>query len=186
MKNAITALVVLIVIGVAGYFLLVRNDVTPTPSDNLSEDREVKGTVTNVDASSVPVDGPTYITVKADDGSETVVAVPSMGRNLCAAQANLTLTETLKVGDRVEVRGSAGADDMVIPCESEDHYIRLEQPGAGAKLNIDAVCEGALAYMTFPDGEAAAKFVADCKAGNRPEVIEKYREDNNLGDGAAI
>jgi hypothetical protein len=56
---------------------------------------------------------------------------------------------------------------------------------AGAKIDIDAVCEGALAYMTFPSGEAAAEFVAECKAGNRPEVIEQYIRDNGL-DGASI
>jgi hypothetical protein len=54
------------------------------------------------------------------------------------------------------------------------------------KLNINVVCEGALAYMSFPDGDAAAKFVEECKAGEHPEVIEKYKADMNLGDGAAI
>jgi len=64
-----------------------------------------------------------------------------------------------------------------------------QQPQAGgsqAKINIDAVCQGALAYMTFPDGAAAEKFVAECKEGKHPEVIEKYRADMNLGAGAAI
>ena len=57
--------------------------------------------------------------------------------------------------------------------------------GASAKINIDAVCEGVLAYMTFPDGDAAATFVAECKEGKHPEVIEKYKADMHL-DGAAI
>lgn len=55
-----------------------------------------------------------------------------------------------------------------------------------AKININAVCDGALAYMTFPDGDAAAKFVAECKEGKHPEVIEKYKADMNLGGGAQI
>ncbi len=54
------------------------------------------------------------------------------------------------------------------------------------KLNIDVVCTSALAYMSFPNGEAADKFVADCKEGKHPEVIERYKADMNLGDGAAI
>lgn len=54
------------------------------------------------------------------------------------------------------------------------------------KLNIDAVCEGALAYMTFPSGAESDKFVAECKEGKHPEVIEKYKKDMNLGDGATI
>lgn len=56
----------------------------------------------------------------------------------------------------------------------------------GAKLNIDAVCQGALAYMSFPDAKAAETFVAECKEGKHPEVIEKYKKDMNLGDGATI
>lgn len=59
-------------------------------------------------------------------------------------------------------------------------------PAASAgKININAVCEGALAYMTFPDGASAEAFVAECKEGKHPEVIEKYKADLNL-DGAAI
>ena len=55
-----------------------------------------------------------------------------------------------------------------------------------AKINIDAVCQGALAYMTFPDGASADAFVQDCKEGKHPEVIERYKADMNLGAGAAI
>lgn len=55
-----------------------------------------------------------------------------------------------------------------------------------AKININAVCEGAIAYMTFPDGAAADAFIADCKEGKHPEVIEKYKADLNLGAGVAI
>ncbi|MDB5244197.1 MAG: hypothetical protein JWN18_67 [Parcubacteria group bacterium] len=64
-----------------------------------------------------------------------------------------------------------------------------DTPNSGAqqgKLNIDAVCDGALAYMTFPDGASAQAFVAECKEGKHPEVIEKYKADNNLGDGKQI
>ena len=61
-----------------------------------------------------------------------------------------------------------------------------ESSGAQGKLDINVVCEGALAYMTFPDGAAAEKFVAECKAGDHPEVIEKYRADMNLGTGVSI
>lgn len=54
------------------------------------------------------------------------------------------------------------------------------------KLDINAVCEGALAYMSFPDGAAAEAFVAECKEGKHPEVIEQFRAQLNAGDGAAI
>ncbi len=54
------------------------------------------------------------------------------------------------------------------------------------KLDINVICEGALAYMTFPDGASADRFVAECKEGKHPEVIERYKSDMNLGDGATI
>lgn len=59
------------------------------------------------------------------------------------------------------------------------------QNAPNAKIDINAVCEGALAYMTFTDGAAAATFVAECKEGKHPEVIEKFRKDTGL-DGAVI
>jgi len=55
-----------------------------------------------------------------------------------------------------------------------------------AKIDVNAVCDGALAYMTFPDGASAEAFLAECKEGKRPEVIEKYKADLNLGAGAQI
>jgi hypothetical protein len=58
-------------------------------------------------------------------------------------------------------------------------------PSAG-KINVDAVCRGALAYMTFPDGASADAFVEECREGKHPEVIERYKADMNLGAGAAI
>ncbi len=54
------------------------------------------------------------------------------------------------------------------------------------KLDINAVCEGALAYMTFTDSASAEVFVSECKEGKHPEVIERFKADMNLGDGATI
>jgi len=68
---------------------------------------------------------------------------------------------------------------------SEVSEERVEQPNQG-KLDINVVCEGALAYMTFPDGESAEQFVAECKAGEHPEVIERYKAEMNVGADAAI
>lgn len=70
----------------------------------------------------------------------------------------------------------------------------VETPAAGSeggtpisgKIDINAVCEGALAYMTFPDAASADAFVAECKEGKHPEVIEHFKADMNLGDDAAI
>lgn len=62
----------------------------------------------------------------------------------------------------------------------------IESQDSQSKLDINVVCESALAYMTFTDGESAAQFVAECKAGEHPEVIERYKADMGYGEGAAI
>ena len=54
-----------------------------------------------------------------------------------------------------------------------------------AKLNIRAVCENALSYMSFVDGDAAEKFVDECVEGMHPEVIERYLLDMGV-DGKVI
>lgn len=54
------------------------------------------------------------------------------------------------------------------------------------KININEVCQGALIRMTFTDGAAAEKFVAECKEGKHPEVIEQFKAEMNLEDGAQI
>ncbi|OGG41982.1 hypothetical protein A2837_02120 [Candidatus Kaiserbacteria bacterium RIFCSPHIGHO2_01_FULL_46_22] len=59
-------------------------------------------------------------------------------------------------------------------------------PAPETKINIEVVCEGALAYMSFPDGDSADEFVAECKAGEHPEVIERYKAEMNPGAGAEI
>lgn len=81
---------------------------------------------------------------------------------------------------------------------SSDHWAKYNMKGiftvtnmvspspAQGKLNINAVCESALAYMTFPDAASAEVFVSECKEGKHPEVIERYKADMGLGDGAAI
>ncbi len=54
------------------------------------------------------------------------------------------------------------------------------------KININAVCDGVLAYMTFTDSASADIYVAECKEGKHPEVIEHYKAQMNLGAGATI
>ncbi len=62
----------------------------------------------------------------------------------------------------------------------------IEPDSANGKLNIDVVCDSALAYMSFPDGASAEAFVAECKEGKHPQVIEQYKEQMGLGEGVAI
>lgn len=70
--------------------------------------------------------------------------------------------------------------------DKEEVVPNTQNETVSGKIDINAVCEGALSYMTFPDGASADAFVAECKEGKHPQVIEKYKADMNLGDGAAI
>ena len=75
---------------------------------------------------------------------------------------------------------------VYISIRSNQPTASVEPAPSNGKLNINVVCESALAYMTFPDGKSADAFVADCKEGKYPEVIENYKKQMNLGVGAQI
>ena len=54
------------------------------------------------------------------------------------------------------------------------------------KININAICDGALAYMSFPNGAEAEAWVAACKRGEHPEAIEQWKQQNGITDDRAI
>ncbi|MFM2357679.1 MAG: hypothetical protein RJA61_416 [Candidatus Parcubacteria bacterium] len=92
------------------------------------------------------------------------------------------------------------ADGFVVIREalSSDHWAKYDMEGiftitkmidpasVQGKINIDVVCEQALTYMSFPDAKSAEVFVAECKEGKYPEVIEQYKASLNLGEDVAI
>lgn len=55
-----------------------------------------------------------------------------------------------------------------------------------AKIDINAVCDGALAYMSFPNGAEADAWVAACKRGEHPEAIDQWKQMNGITDDRAI
>ena len=59
---------------------------------------------------------------------------------------------------------------------------QMEKQASLGKIDMDAICDGALAYMTFADSAKADAFVADCKMGKHPEVVEQYLENMNLDE----
>jgi hypothetical protein len=54
-----------------------------------------------------------------------------------------------------------------------------------SKIDVRVACESALIYMTFPNGEAAQKFVDECVEGKHPSVLERYIQELGV-DGATI
>lgn len=79
------------------------------------------------------------------------------------------------------------ADETPAPAAMEEDG--LEEPTTGVptqgKINPQVACESALVYMTFENGAAADAFVAECVAGEHPEVIERYINEMGI-DGAQI
>jgi hypothetical protein len=60
------------------------------------------------------------------------------------------------------------------------------EPPMQGKLDITAVCQSALAYMTFADAASADAFVQACIEGKHPEVIDRYRKDMGLDEAVAL
>jgi hypothetical protein len=83
------------------------------------------GKVITVDMTQVAVDGPAVVTLRTSAGNDVKINVPSFGILLCKAHASILGASTLKVGDAVEVRGTVGEDGTIVPCQSEDHYLRV-------------------------------------------------------------
>ncbi len=69
-----------------------------------------------------------------------------------------------------------------IPATDENPTGQSDQ----AKIDINAVCEGALAYMSFPSSVEAEAWVVACKNGEHPEAIEQWKQMNGITDDRAI
>lgn len=90
-----------------------------TPSDDV-----IQGTVSSVDLEQVMVDGPAVITLETADDSTVEIRVPSMGRNLCLA-TDLADPYQIEIGDTVEVNGTMDEEGAIVPCASEEHFLRV-------------------------------------------------------------
>jgi hypothetical protein len=61
-----------------------------------------------------------------------------------------------------------------------------QEVNSEAKININTVCEGALAYMSFPSGAEADAWVAACIRGEHPEAIDQWKQMNGITDDRVI
>lgn len=69
---------------------------------------------------------------------------------------------------------------------SEAPTTETQNGTASQKIDINAICEGALAYMSFPSGAEAEAWVEACKRGEHPAAIEQWKEMNGITDDRAI
>jgi hypothetical protein len=194
-KSVLFALIAILVV-IASYLVLTQNTADSALGGNALDatpkDMTLSGTYTclpHMDTSG-PQTMECAFGLKTDDGDYYAV---NFGESADAATQ-------FQSGAHIRAEGNVVIKEAL----SSDHWQKYNMTGiftvtkilevtpqqntdaSSAKINIDAVCDGALAYMTFPNGDAAAKFVAECKEGKHPEVLEKYKADMNLGDGKAI
>lgn len=132
---AIAAAVAVLIAGGAYYLLQDRPMTEPlvvpevvqeeTPTE-VTETRDARGVVTNIDLEGMMVDGPGLITIRTDADAVAVIAIPSMGLPMCPAKEFIADLATITEGDTVSVRGEVNVDGRIMPCASVDHYLKIE------------------------------------------------------------
>lgn len=98
-------------------------------------------------------------------------------------------TKTIVLSLGVIILVAAGAYFFMqtpVTSVAEQAETNTTTPPPQGKLDMNAVCQGALAYMSFPDAGAADAFVKECIEGKHPEVIEQYRAQMNVGADVAL
>jgi len=127
MKKIIIFLLLVVVIAL-GIGFLARDTQAPVNGPDLSAEVSnvtVQGVVTDVNLEQAMVDGPYLVVVAEEDGSEAIIAVPSMAIDMCVAKDNITHPSDIKKGMTVEASGALASDGNIVPCESPSHYLRV-------------------------------------------------------------
>ncbi len=188
-KNILVSVCLLFLVAAAGYFSFKDESIkntTPQNTDGTPYNVTLSGTY--VCLPHLDTEGPQTMEcafgLKTDDGVYYAV-------NFGASQNSMSQFQS---GTHITAEGFVVIKEALSTNQWEKYNMKgiftitklISPAPAQAKINIDAVCQGALVYMTFPDAKSAEVFVQDCKDGKHPEVIEQYKAQMNLGDGAAI
>lgn len=188
-KQTAVAIGSVLAVGIAGYFFFL------TPSFNKALTETQDSTPKNVTLSGTYVCLPHADTtgpqteecafgIKTDEGDYYAVNFGASADAMAQFQSGAHITAE----GFIVIREALSSDQWAKYNMKGIFTItnRLNPSPAQGKLNITAVCESALAYMTFPDAASAEVFVGECKEGKHPEVVERYKADRALGEGAAI
>jgi hypothetical protein len=124
---------------------ITTSDEIKTPARE-SNKNEVTGTVTDIDLSQMPVDGPGVYILTDQEGTEHRILVPSMGITICAAYENISHAWDIALGDTVSVYGDINQNNEIIPCESPSHYIDVTSTWSDQQLGYR------FTYTKGPDG----------------------------------
>lgn len=128
-------------------------DESATPTSEDIGPLTLEGIITDVNVDGLALDGPTLITFKTEVGESHVIAVPSMGIQLCAAAREIMSPSIAAVGDRVAVRGAFNIDDeTIVPCDDTSHYLRITGSVRNSALGI---------AFEYPKGEAGYQLQDD-------------------------
>lgn len=185
-SNQILAAVVVLAVVMVGYFGFMNKQADPTP-----QNVTLTGTYTCLP--HMNTEGPQTeecaFGMKTPEGDYYATNFGASAAAMEQFEAGATITAegfvvqkdalTDSMWDKYNMKGLFTITKVISP-------VTATSTPPQAKINIDAVCQGALAYTTFPDGASAEKFVAECKEGKHPEVIEQYKVNMGLGDGAQI
>jgi hypothetical protein len=184
----------LIVLGALGYVLFVHNATpqqTPEAIDPTPKQMTISGTYGCLPHKNT--DGPQTMEcafgIQTDEGAWYAA---NFGQSANAAEQFRGNAHVVVEGFAVPIRAlSTNQWDKyniagiftVTKTISADTQQAPTQPAG--KINIRAVCESALAFMTFTDGASAEAFVAECIEGKHPEIIEQFKAQMGV-DGAVI
>lgn len=113
----------------------------------------LEGVITDVNLDGLALDGPALITFTTEVGESHVIAIPSMGIQLCAAPDEIMSPSIAAVGDRVAVRGALNVEDeTIVPCSDASHYFRVTGIVDNDALGISfAYPKGSVGYMLQDD-----------------------------------
>lgn len=136
----ITPMVVVLLLLAGGYFIFVNGNQENGTMVSKS------GEIVEVELDQMAFDGPGIITMLDSDGALATIAVPSMGIQLCPAYAQVADIQTAAIGDKMQVSGELDEEGRIVPCASEDHYLRI------TGFMGDAVYGYEFAYRKGPDG----------------------------------
>ncbi len=188
-KNILIGIVLLLAVGVVGYFFFPQTFSQKVENEQLDSSPytvTLSGTYTCLP--HMDTKGPQTMEcafgLKTNDGEYYAVNFGQPGDNMSQFQS----------GEHIKAEGFVVIKEAL----SSDHWAKYNMKGVftitrmiepsttvSGKIDINMVCQNALAYMSFPDAASADLFIKECREGKHPEVIEQYKASLNL-DGAAI
>lgn len=142
---------------------------------------ELKGVVTAINLDGIAADGPALITFVSDDGSRYTIALPSMGRLLCAAQDTVASPESAQVGDKIEVRGEQEEGGNIVPCIDVTYYLRVTGNVHDEETALDfSYRKGPNGYIMQVDPQQKMSTAPDFVRGFQLMLESDYLEMQNV------